>query len=120
MGRAVTWRVPLSHVQVAPARREAVADVLDSGWLSMGPRTAAWEEDFAQAVGRGRAVACSSGTAALLLALQAVGVGAGDEVVLPSLTFVADANVVVQLGATPVLADVAAPESPAGARRPPA
>src|SRR4051812_207583 len=102
MGGAVTWRIPLADVRVTDAQRMAVGEVLDSGWLSMGPRTAQWETDFAAAAGAQHAVACSSGTAALLLALQALGVGPGDEVVLPSLTFVADANVVVQLGATPV------------------
>src|SRR3954453_17109376 len=77
----------------------------------MGPRTAEWEAAFARGAGVAHAVACSSGTAALLLALQAVGIGPGDEVVLPSLTFVADATIVVQLGGAPVLADAAAPGS---------
>lgn len=109
---APSWRVPLADVRVTDAQRAAVNEVLDSGWLSMGPRTQQWEADFAGAAGAGHAVACSSGTGALLLALQALGVGPGDEVVLPSLTFVADANVVVALGATPVLADVVSPEVP--------
>ena len=106
------WRIPLADVRVTQAQRAAVADVLDSGWLSMGPRTQTWEADFAAAARVSHAIACSSGTGALLLALQALGVGLGDEVVLPSLTFVADANVVVALGATPVLADVVSPELP--------
>ncbi|MFN2540426.1 MAG: DegT/DnrJ/EryC1/StrS family aminotransferase [Mycobacteriales bacterium] len=115
---APSWRVPLAEVRVTEAQRTAVNEVLDSGWLSMGPRTLQWEEDFAQVAGADHAVACSSGTGALLLALQVLGVGAGDEVVLPSLTFVADANVVVALGATPVLADVVSPELPlAGAQQ---
>jgi dTDP-4-amino-4,6-dideoxygalactose transaminase len=112
MGGDVTWKIPLAEVRITDAQRTAVSEVLDSGWLSMGPRTATWEQDFAVASLVPHAVACSSGTAALLLALQAVGVGPGDEVVLPSLTFVADANVVLQLGATPVLADVQSPGSP--------
>lgn len=108
----MSWRIPLAEVRVTPAQRAAVAEVLDSGWLSMGPRTQVWERDFASAAGVPHAVACSSGTAALLIALQALGVGAGDEVVLPSLTFVADANVVTALGAVPVLADVVSPQEP--------
>lgn len=112
MGGAVSWRIPLAEVRVTADQRAAVTEVLDSGWLSMGPRTQQWEADFAAAAGVPHAVACSSGTAALLMALQVVGVGPGDEVVLPSLTFVADANVVVALGATPVLADVVSPQEP--------
>jgi dTDP-4-amino-4,6-dideoxygalactose transaminase len=108
----VSWRIPLAEVRVSPAQRAAVLDVLDSGWLSMGPRTQQWEADFSSAAGVAHAVACSSGTAALLMALQAVGVEPGDEVVLPSLTFVADANVVTALGAVPVLADVVSPQEP--------
>ena len=108
----MSWRIPLAEVRVSPTQRAAVLDVLDSGWLSMGPRTQQWEADFAAAAGVPDAVACSSGTAALLMALQAVGVGPGDEVVLPSLTFVADANVVTALRAVPVLADVVGPDDP--------
>lgn len=108
----MTWKVVLSDLRVSPAQRESVLDVLDSGWLSMGPRTAAFETAFAAASGAEHAIATSSGTTGLLLALQAVGVGPGDEVVLPSLTFVADANVVRHLGATPVFADIQAVDRP--------
>ncbi|MBC7679604.1 MAG: DegT/DnrJ/EryC1/StrS family aminotransferase [Pseudorhodobacter sp.] len=108
----MSWRIPLADVRITGAQRSAVLEVLDSGWLSMGPRTEQWEADFAAAADVPHAVAVSSGTAALLIALQALGVGPGDEVVLPSLTFVADANVVVALGAVPVLADVVSPVLP--------
>src|SRR5687767_12679332 len=105
----MAWRVPLSDVRLSARQRDAVAKVVESGWLSMGPQTASFEEAFAARsdVPAEGAVAVSSCTAGLILALQAVGVGPGDEVVVPSLTFVADANAVVALGATPVFADIA-------------
>jgi dTDP-4-amino-4,6-dideoxygalactose transaminase len=108
----VTWRFRLSDLRVSSAQRLAALEVLDSGWLSMGPRTAAFEQSFAAAAGVEHAVAVANGTAALLLALKAVGVSAGDQVVLPSLTFVADASVVRQLGAEPVFADVTSVDRP--------
>jgi dTDP-4-amino-4,6-dideoxygalactose transaminase len=108
----VSWRIPLSDVRVSRAQKAAVQDVLESGWLSMGPRVAAFEEAFASAAGAAHAIAVSNGTGALLLALRAVGVRPGDEVVVPSLTFVACANVIRALEATPVFADVCAPERP--------
>jgi len=112
MGRPVSWTVALSDLRVSDRQRAAVSDVLDSGWLSMGPRTASFESAFAESAAVGHAVAVSSGTAGLLLALQAAGVAPGDEVILPSLTFVADANVVRWLGATPVFADIEAADRP--------
>lgn len=116
MGRLVTdaaqWRIPLSDVRVSAAQMDAVRKVLESGWLSMGPEVAAFEGAFAAAAGVEHAVAVSNGTAALLLSLQAAGVGPGDEVVLPSLTFVACANSVRALGATPVFADITSAERP--------
>ena len=108
----MTWRMSLSDLRVSPAQRAAALEVLDSGWLSMGPRTAAFERAFAEAAGVEHAIAVSNGTAALLLALKAAGVAPGDEVVIPSLTFVADASVVCQLGATPVFADICSIDRP--------
>jgi dTDP-4-amino-4,6-dideoxygalactose transaminase len=102
----------LSDLRVTPAQRKAALEVLDSGWLSMGPRTAAFERAFAAAADVDHAVAVANGTSALLLALRAVGVGPGDEVVVPSLTFVADASVVQQLGARPVFADIRSVDRP--------
>jgi dTDP-4-amino-4,6-dideoxygalactose transaminase len=102
----MSWRVSLSDLRISAAQREAAVNVLDSGWLSMGPKTADFERAFATAASVEHAVAVANGTAALLLALRAVGVGPGDEVVVPSLTFVADASVVRQLGARPVFADI--------------
>ncbi|MGH9536199.1 MAG: aminotransferase class I/II-fold pyridoxal phosphate-dependent enzyme, partial [Terriglobales bacterium] len=73
--------------------------VIRSGWLTSGPETERFEEKFAAAVGARHAVAVNSGTAALHVALAALGIGPGDEVVVPTLSFAADAEVVVQLGA---------------------
>lgn len=91
---------------------EAVLDCLRSGWLTMGPRTQAFEQRLGERIGAAHALAVSSGTAGLQLALQAAGVGRGDEVVVPALAPVAAAAAVSALGAVPVLCDVADPLAP--------
>jgi len=101
------WRVPLADVTVTDADVEVVVDAYRSGWLSMGPRTQAFEEAFAAYVGTSHAVAVANGTAALHLMYAACGLGEGDEVIVPSLTFVATVNAVRYVGATPVFADIA-------------
>ena len=83
-----------------------VADSLRSGWITTGPKVQRFEEEFAAYTGARHAVALNSCTAALHVALAALGVGPGDEVIVPTLTFCATANVVVHLGATPVIVDV--------------
>src|SRR5215211_1013654 len=85
---------------------EAVVATLRSGWLPTGPRAAELERRFAEYVGVRHAVALASGTAAMHLALAGLGVGSGDEVIVPPITWPATANVVVHVGATPVFADV--------------
>jgi dTDP-4-amino-4,6-dideoxygalactose transaminase len=85
---------------------EAVADTIRSGWLTTGPRTAELEQRFAEYVEAKHALAVASGTAALHLALVALGVGPGDEVITTPITWPATANVIVHTGATPVFADV--------------
>lgn len=102
----VQWRVPLADLDIGPEELEAVAAVLRSRWLSMGPVTQRFEQAFAAYVGARHAVAVSSATAALHLANLALGIGPGDEVIVPSLTFVATANAVTYTGATPVFADI--------------
>ncbi|HEX3291152.1 MAG TPA: DegT/DnrJ/EryC1/StrS aminotransferase family protein [Gaiella sp.] len=98
--------IRLARPDVGEAELAAVADVLASGQLTMGPQVAAFERALAHAVGTADAVAVSSGTAALHLALLALGVGPGDEVIVPAYTFPATANVVELCGARAVLVDV--------------
>lgn len=104
------WRVTLADNTVDEPEIAAVTEVLRSRWLSAGAQTAAFEREFAERSGAADAVAVSSGTAALHLAMMALDLGPGDEVIMPALTFVASAAVVALTGATPVLADVRAPE----------
>jgi len=85
---------------------EAVADVMRSGWLGLGPKTAEFESKFAEYVGAKYAIGVNSGTAALHLALMALGIGPGDEVLVPTITFASTALAVVYCGATPVFVDV--------------
>jgi dTDP-4-amino-4,6-dideoxygalactose transaminase len=106
------WKVPLSNLDIGESEKNAVMRVLDSGWLSLGAETERFERAFAHYIGCDFAVATSSGTAALHLVLKAVGVGPGDEVILPSLTFVAGLNMVLHLGAAPVFADVTSLDDP--------
>jgi perosamine synthetase len=83
-----------------------VVEVLRSDWLTTGPKVREFERGFAAYVGAGEAVAVSSGTAALHTAMYALGIGPGDEVIVPTMTFAASANCVVYQGGTPVFADV--------------
>jgi dTDP-4-amino-4,6-dideoxygalactose transaminase len=85
---------------------QEVIDSLRSGWVTTGPKVKRFEEEFARYVGAEHAIAVNSCTAALHLSLAALGVGPGDDVILPTFTFCATANVVVHLGANPVLVDV--------------
>jgi dTDP-4-amino-4,6-dideoxygalactose transaminase len=99
-------RVFLSPPEVGDEDRRMLLDAFDSNWIApLGPHVDAFETEFAGRVGVAHAVALSSGTAALHLALLLVGVGPGDEVLVPSFTFVATANAVVYVGATPVFVD---------------
>jgi perosamine synthetase len=87
---------------------EAVTKVLESGWIGLGPKVAEFEQKFAEYVGAEHAVAMNSGTAALHLALLALGIGPGDEVLVPTITFVSTAHAVEYCGAKPVFVDVEA------------
>jgi dTDP-4-amino-4,6-dideoxygalactose transaminase len=106
----MSWTLPLTDVRLTEEDVAAYLAVLESGWLTMGPRTREFELAFARRFGVRHAVAVSSGTAALHLALLAAGVGEGDEVLVPAMTFVADAAAVRYCGATPVLVDSIGPE----------
>jgi perosamine synthetase len=98
--------VPFARPSMRGGEAQALAEVIASGWVSQGPRVAAFEAAFAQRVGAPEAVATTSCTTALQLALYVSGVGPGDEVIVPSLSFIATANAVWQCGATPVFADI--------------
>jgi len=105
----MSYRYQLSDVDLGEAEAQAVADVVRSKWLSLGPRTAEFEQKFADHLNVEHAVAVMNCTAALHLALAAVDIGPGDEVLLPSYTFVASANAVLYNGATPVFVDILGP-----------
>ncbi len=98
--------IPYAKQTIEQEDIDAVVAALTSDWLTCGPRVEAFEAAVCDYVGAPHGVAVNSGTAALHCALHALGVGPGDEVIVPTLTFLATANVVVHLGATPVFADV--------------
>jgi perosamine synthetase len=102
----MTARIPLSAPDVSEEEIAAVAAVLRTPHLSMGPELAAFESELAEYHGVEHAVAVSSGTAALHLALLTLGIGEGDEVIVPSFAFVAVAGAVLQVGARPVFAEI--------------
>jgi dTDP-4-amino-4,6-dideoxygalactose transaminase len=106
------WRVPLADVEIGEAEIDSVVDVYRSGWLSMGPRTEELEARFSDYVGTAHALAVTNCTAGLHLISMAAGLGPGDEVIVPSLTFVATASAIRYTGATPVFADIEALERP--------
>ena len=106
------WDVPLFDLNFDDRESHAVQTVLDSQWLTMGEQTQSFEAEFAKMLGESTTCfAVSSATAALHMSLLALDVGPGDEVIIPALTFVADANVVRMVGATPVLADSASTDN---------
>jgi perosamine synthetase len=99
-------RIPVAAPALVGREREYVLDAIDSSWISSsGQYIERFEAAFAEVAGCEHAVACCNGTVALHLALAALGVGPGDEVIVPTLTYVATANAVVYCGATPVLVD---------------
>lgn len=99
-------KIPVARPSFGLEEEAAVLQSLRSGWVSQGPRVAEFEQNFAAYVGAPHAVAVSSCTSALHLALVAAGVKAGDEVLCPSLSFIATANAIVYAGATPVFVEI--------------
>ena len=99
-------KIPIMIPLLGEEEAQAAADAVRSGWVAQGPRVARFEQEFAAAAGAGHGVAVSSCTTGLHLALVVLGVGPGDEVVVPSLSFIATANAVRYVGATPIFADV--------------
>ena len=99
--------LPFALPDIGEREIEAVAEAMRSGWLTTGPQAAAFEQEFADFLGGGvHAIATNSATAGLHLALEALGVGPGDEVIVPTWTFTATAEVVRYLGAEPVIVDI--------------
>ena len=98
--------IPVARPLIGAEEEKAVIEVLRSGWLAQGARVAEFEKRFAEYVGAAQAVAVSSCTTALHLALVAAGVQPGDEVLCPSLSFIATANSIRYAGATPVFVDI--------------
>lgn len=104
------WRVPLSDLDFGEAENQAVLKVLNSRWLTMGAVTQEFERRFSQAVGAKHAFGITNATAALHLACLTLDIGPGDEVIVPSLSFVATSNAVLYAGATPIFADILGPD----------
>lgn len=100
-------RIPFAVPDIGEAEIEAATNAMRSGWLTTGPNAAAFEQEFSASLGGGvEAIAVNSATAGLHLALEALGIGPGDEVIVPDWTFTATAEVVRYLGANPVVVDV--------------
>lgn len=102
----MSFRIPLFTTSFGPEEEEAVLGVVRSGWLTMGDRVRELEERFSGELAGVHALAVTNCTAGLHLAYEALGIGAGDEVIVPSITFIATANTVRAAGATPVFADI--------------
>ena len=106
MSDAPLWKIPLSDLDYGEEEMAAVQRVVAGKWLSMGPEVQAFEAEFAAMQQASHALAVSNATAGLHLALLALGIGPGDEVIQPALNFVAAANMTVAVGATPVFGDI--------------
>lgn len=104
------WKVPLADLDFGTEEEEAVLGVLRSKWLTMGAVTQTFEEEFRRSIQTRHAFAVSNATVALHLACTALGIGPGDEVIVPSLSFVATANAVLYTGATVRFADIIGPQ----------
>lgn len=98
--------IPIFRPAVGDEEISAVAEVMRTGWIGLGPRTAEFEERFATFCGLSHAVGLNSGTAALDLAVRLLGIGEGDEVIVSTMTFVSTAHVVALNGGTPIFADI--------------
>ena len=98
--------IPFNLPTIDKEEIDEVVNSLSSGWLTTGPRTAQFEREFQAYVHAPYALAVNSGTSAMHLALAALGIGPGDEVITTPLTFCATVNTILQVGATPVLADI--------------
>jgi len=98
--------LPFSRPSISEEDIAAVAEVLRSGWITTGQKSAEFEQRFCDCVGAPGSVALSSATGGMHLALRALGIGPGDEVITPSMTWISTVNLIVLAGATPVFADI--------------
>ncbi|MGC8894633.1 MAG: DegT/DnrJ/EryC1/StrS family aminotransferase [candidate division WOR-3 bacterium] len=101
----MAWDIPLFDTNFGPEEEEALVSVIRRGWVSAGPETQEFEREFSEFLGGPEVVFLSSGTASLHLALAAIGIGPGDEVIAPAFTYIATCSPVLWLGATLKLAD---------------
>lgn len=108
----MSYQIPLFNLNFDEKEESAVLEVLKSKWISSGPKCIELEKKFAEMLGAKYALAVSNCTAALHLAALCLGIGAGDEVIVPSLTFVATANAMRYTGAVPVFCDIIGPDNP--------
>ncbi|MHB8132790.1 MAG: DegT/DnrJ/EryC1/StrS family aminotransferase [Anaerolineaceae bacterium] len=108
----MNWKVPLADLDYGPEEEQAVLDVIKSKWLTMGAVTEKFEHDFRIFMHSKHAIAVANATEALHMACLVLGVGPGDEVIVPSLSFVATANAVLYTGANVVFADITSPQKP--------
>jgi perosamine synthetase len=102
----ITKTIPVARPYLGAEEEQAVVEALRSGWVTQGPKVVEFEEKFAAYIGCEHAIAVSSCTTALHLAMLAAGIGPGDEVICPSLSFIATANSIAYTGATPVFCDI--------------
>ena len=105
-GKGARRRIPVTRPAFDEREERRLVETLRSGWVTQGPRVVEFEERFAETVGSKEAVAVTSATTALFLTLHAMGIKPGDEVIVPSLSFIASANAIAHCGATPVFVDV--------------
>ena len=98
--------IPIARPHIGEAEKRAVIEVLETGQLAAGPRVEAFERAFADYIGTRHAIAVNSGTAALIVALQAHGIGPGDEVITTPFSFIATATSIIACGATPIFVDI--------------
>jgi len=105
------YKYPVSDIDFDQREFEAVNKIIASKWLTMGEVTKAFEDEFARSIGVKHAIAVANGTAALHLAIKGLGITNGDEVIVPSLTFVATANAVIYVNAKPIFADIASSDN---------
>ena len=99
-------KIPFSPPDISEREIESVVETLRSGWITTGPKTKEFEKQIAEYVGTEKAVCLNSSTAAMEMTLRLLGVGPGDEVIVPAYTYTASCSVICHVGATPVMVDI--------------